>query len=170
MGQCISAESSGRQYHNVTPNQQQTRPPTPRSTSSKVSSSSRSTATRTTPTRVQAVELPQLPSSAKNNNNRSVNSRIVQQVPPQITNRGSVPGHSDAFRLAAALSLQGRLEEAVAAFRVAIVHEPTNADAYLALGSLLMMLGRRNEALVPLHMALRLNPNDADVRELVELV
>lgn len=60
-------------------------------------------------------------------------------------------------------SRAGRYEEAVAAFRRAILLDRKNAEAYLALGDAYAALGSWSESVDAYEQAARLSPNDAEI-------
>jgi adenylate cyclase len=55
---------------------------------------------------------------------------------------------------------QGRMAHALATFEMAIERNPSNAAALASSGAALVMLGRPDEALVPIGRAMRLSPRD----------
>jgi predicted TPR repeat methyltransferase len=66
--------------------------------------------------------------------------------------------------LASALARLGRIEEAVAAYRLAITANPTNAEMHAQLGIVLYRLERKREAEQAFREALRLRPDHAEAQ------
>lgn len=67
------------------------------------------------------------------------------------------------------LNRYGKQVDALEAFKLAVERKPDYADAHLALGSTLMMLGRLSEAEAPLREALRLNPMSKALYQLAQV-
>src|SRR5262249_31409757 len=69
----------------------------------------------------------------------------------------------DRFRLGSALKVQGKLDEAAAAYREAIRLEPNHAQAYSGLVLALKDQGKLDEAVAAYREAIRLKPDNAEV-------
>jgi len=68
-------------------------------------------------------------------------------------------------RLGAVLSEQGKLQEAIGAYRKAIASNPRYARAYSRLGALLMELRQPQEAVEAYRNAIRLDPRISEAQE-----
>ncbi len=71
------------------------------------------------------------------------------------------------FNLATALATAGRPQAALEHFQAAAKQDPTRADIPYSVGVLLLNEGRRPEAIARLREALRLDPNYAEARQLL---
>jgi tetratricopeptide (TPR) repeat protein len=70
-------------------------------------------------------------------------------------NPNNSPAHN---HLGLALSMQGKLEEATAAYREAVRLDPDNTDPHVNLGNVLRAQGKLDEAIAEYREGLRLNP------------
>ena len=61
--------------------------------------------------------------------------------------------------MANALQITGQPEDAIAILNKLLLSAPSNADAYAQLGRLLIWAGRAEDAIDPINMAIRLNPD-----------
>ncbi len=71
--------------------------------------------------------------------------------------------------LGLALSRLGKLEEAVASYREALSYRPSNVPSLAGLAEILWLTGHFDEARRHLEAAARLAPDDAQVRQLIEI-
>ena len=78
------------------------------------------------------------------------------------------PGHRQAREnLAGMLAESGRMDEAAAIYRQAIVAAPRDADLHVLLAQTLMALGRDDEARAELEAALGIQPEHPQAKGLV---
>jgi len=103
----------------------------------------------------EAPVAPKRPAAVQNNPNHELKELAVQLR--------KKPGHVPVLmRMAQIEHDQGKLADAAAHLREAIVSEPANADAHLELGRVLYEKGERDEALKETEQALAVDPKQVD--------
>lgn len=105
--------------------------------------------------RTQSPSPPKLPVALQDNP-----AHELKELAVQLRKK---PGHLPVLmRMAQIEHDQGKLAEAAAHLREAVVSEPANADVHLELGRVLYEKGDRDEALKETEKALAINPKHVD--------